>query len=416
MNGFTFIFVLFVFATTVILLWLAQRQRASAMRHRRRVPEAFRDHISLGVHQKAADYTAAKMRLDQIDNLLGALLVLVWTLGGGLNFLAGLWANSGWGDVAAGTGLMVSVFLIMALFDIPLDAYRTFIIEAKFGFNRTSLRLYLIDTLKQGVLLALLGTPLIALLLWLVAHAGKWWWLNGWLIWMVFTAGMLWLYPTVIAPLFNRFTPLQDEALRARIVRLLQHSGFTSGGIFVMDGSKRSRHGNAYFTGFGTNKRIVFFDTLLKGLKVDEVEAVLAHELGHFKHGHIRKRLLFMAATSLVAFVLLGILIGADWFYAGLGLRHVSSAGAFLLFLMAAPYFTAPLRPLSSYWMRKHEFEADDFAAATTGAQNLVHALVKLYQENAATLTPDALYSAYHDSHPPAPIRIAHLTAKLSAP
>ncbi len=416
MNGFTLLFVLFVFAATAILLWLAQRQRASAMRHRRHVPGAFRDSISLAVHQKAADYTAAKMRLEQIDNLLGALLVLAWTLGGGLNFLAGLWANSGWGDVAAGAGLMVSAFFVMALCDIPLDAYRTFIVEAKFGFNRTSLRLYLADTLKQGVLLALLGTPLIALLLWLVAHAGKWWWLNGWLAWMVFTAAMLWLYPTVIAPLFNRFTPLQDAALRVRILSLLQRSGFTSGGIFVMDGSKRSQHGNAYFTGFGANKRIVFFDTLLKGLKADEVEAVLAHELGHFKHGHVRKRLLFMAATSLAAFALLGMLIDADWFYAGLGLRHASHAGAFLLFLMAAPYFTAPLRPLSSYWMRKHEFEADDFAATTTGAQNLIHALVKLYQDNAATLTPDILYSAYHDSHPPAPIRISHLAAKLGTP
>lgn len=233
---------------------------------------------------------------------------------------------------------------------------------------------------------------------------------------MLFTSAMLWLYPTLIAPLFNRFTPLQDETLHERIVRLLERCGYASGGIFVMDGSKRSQHGNAYFTGFGANKRIVFFDTLLKSLKADEIEAVLAHELGHFKHGHVRKRLLVMAITSLAAFALLGVLIDAEWFHSGLGLQHTSHAGALLLFLIAAPYFTALLRPLSSYWMRKHEFEADDYAAAQTDAQHLIYALVKLYRENAATLTPDALYSAYHDSHPPAPVRISHLAAKLAAP
>jgi STE24 endopeptidase len=226
---------------------------------------------------------------------------------------------------------------------------------------------------------------------------------------------LFWLYPTLIAPLFNRFLPLQDEALRARIVDLLQRCGFASGGIFVMDGSKRSRHGNAYFTGFGAHKRIVFFDTLLKSLQPDEIEAVLAHELGHFKHGHVRKRLLLMALASLAAFAILGTLIDAEWFHTGLGVRHVSHAGALLLFLVVTPYFTAILQPLSSYWMRKHEFEADDFAAAQTGAGNLIHALVKLYEENAASLTPDKFYSAYHDSHPPAPVRISHLAEKLAA-
>ena len=412
MNGFTLIFLAFVLATSAVLLWLAQRQRDNALRYRQQVPEAFRDQISLAVHQKAADYTAAKMRLEQIDTVIGALLVLAWTLGGGLNLLAGLWAGSGWGEVAAGTGLMVSAFLIMSLFDIPLDVYRTFVIEARYGFNRSSMGLYLADTLKQGAVFLILGAPLIALLLWLVIHAGGWWWLYGWLTWMAFTSAMMWLYPTWIAPLFNRFTPLEDEALRERIMRLLQRCGFASGGIFVMDGSKRSQHGNAYFTGFGTNKRIVFFDTLLKSLQADEIEAVLAHELGHFKHGHVRKRLLLMAVVSLAAFALLGMLINTEWFYAGLGLHHTSYAGAFLLFLMVMPYFSALIRPLSSYWMRKHEFEADDYAAGQTDARNLIEALVKLYKENAATLTPDSLYSAYHDSHPPAPVRIAHLAAK----
>lgn len=416
MNSFTLIFLAFVLATSAVLVWLAQRQRNSALRNRREVPEAFRDQISLAVHQKAADYTAAKMRLEQIDAVIGALLLLAWTLGGGLNLLAGLWAESGWGQVAAGTGLMVSAFLIMSLLDMPLDIYRTFVVEARFGFNRSSVGLYLADTLKQGAVFLILGTPLIALLLWLVIHAGHWWWLYGWLTWTVFTSAMMWLYPTWIAPLFNRFTPLEDEALRERIVRLLRRCGFASDGIFVMDGSKRSQHGNAYFTGFGANKRIVFFDTLLKSLEADEIEAVLAHELGHFKHGHVRKRLLFMTVASLAAFALLGLLINADWFYAGLGLQHTSYAGALLLFLMVAPYFSALLRPLSSYWMRKHEFEADDYAAGQTDARNLVDALVKLYKENAATLTPDRLYSAYHDSHPPAPVRISHLAAKRITP
>ena len=416
MNGFTLVFLTFVLATSAVLLWLAQRQRSNALRYREQVPEAFRDQIGLAVHEKAADYTAAKMRLEQIDIIVGALLVLGWTLAGGLNALAALWGLSGWGDIAAGTGLIISALLVMAVLDMPMDLYRTFVIEAKFGFNRTTLALYFSDAVKQGIIFLLLGTPLIALLLWLVSHAGSWWWLYGWLTWTAFTLVMFWLYPTVIAPLFNRFTPLQDEALREKIVNLLQRCGFNNDGIFIMDGSKRSQHGNAYFTGFGTNKRIVFFDTLLKSLQADEIEAVLAHELGHFKHGHVRKRLILVTLTSLVGFAALGALINAPWFYSGLGVQHRSYATAMVLFLLVTPYFSAALKPISSYWMRKHEFEADDYAATQTNARNLIQALVKLYKENAASLTPDSLYSAYHDSHPPAPIRISHLAAKLSAP
>jgi STE24 endopeptidase len=416
MNGFTLVFLTFVLATSAVLLWLAQRQRSNALRYREQVPEAFRDQIDLAVHAKAADYTAVKMRLEQIDIVIGAVLVLGWTLAGGLNALAALWGMSGWGDIATGTGLIISALLLMAVFDMPMDLYRTFVVEAKFGFNRTTLALYFSDAVKQGLIFLLLGTPLIALLLWLVSHAGTWWWLYGWLTWTAFTLIMFWLYPTVIAPLFNRFTPLQDEALREKIVNLLQRCGFNNDGIFIMDGSKRSQHGNAYFTGFGTNKRIVFFDTLLKSLQADEIEAVLAHELGHFKHGHVRKRLILVTLTSLVGFAALGALINAPWFYSGLGVQHISYATAIVLFLLVTPYFSAVIKPVSSYWMRKHEFEADDYAAAQTNARNLIHALVKLYKENASSLTPDNLYSAYHDSHPPAPIRISHLAAKLSAP
>jgi len=416
MNVFTLIFLIFVTATTVIHLWLAGRQRNNALRNRQQVPEAFRDQIDLAVHQKAADYTAAKMRLEQVEIVVGVLLILIWTLAGGLNALADLWEMSGWGKIAAGTGLVVSALLIMAVIDIPLDLYRTFVLEAKFGFNHTTPALYFGDTVKQGILFLILGTPIIALLLWLVIHAGTGWWLYGWLIWTGFTLSMFWLYPTLIAPLFNRFTPLQDEALRIRIVDLLQRCGFSNGGIFVMDGSKRSQHGNAYFTGFGMNKRIVFFDTLLKSLQPDEIEAVLAHELGHFKHGHVRKRMILVTLTSLAAFAILGLLVDASWFYTGLGVQRESYAAAMVLFLLVSPYFSALLQPLTSYWMRKHEFEADDYAATQTNVRNLIHALVKLYKENAATLTPDRLYSAYHDSHPPAPIRITHLAAKQPAP
>jgi len=416
MNGFTLVFLTFVLAISAVHLWLAQRQHSNALRYREQVPEAFRDQIGLAVHEKAADYTAAKMRLEQIDVIIGALLVLGWTLAGGLNALAALWDTSGWSDLATGTGLVISVMLLMAVLDMPMDLYRTFIVEAKFGFNRTTPALYFSDVVKQGLIFLLLGTPLIALLLWLVSNAGSWWWLYGWLTWTTFTLVMFWLYPTVIAPLFNRFAPLEDEALREKIVKLLQRCGFNNDGIYVMDGSKRSQHGNAYFTGFGANKRIVFFDTLLKSLQADEIEAVLAHELGHFKHGHVRQRLILVTLTSLVGFAVLGMLINAPWFYAGLGVEHVSYATAMVLFLLVTPYFSAVLKPVSSYWMRKHEFEADDYAATQTNARNLIQALVKLYKENAASLTPDSLYSAYHDSHPPAPIRISHLAAKLSAP
>jgi STE24 endopeptidase len=415
MNGFTLVFLTFVLAASAVHFWLAGRQRASALRCRREVPEAFRGRIAPAVHAKAADYTAAKMRLEQADVLIGAALVLAWTLGGGLDALAAAWDRGGWGDIVTGTGLLLSALLIMALLDMPMDLYRTFVVEAKFGFNRTTPALYISDAVKQGIVSLVIGTPIIAVLLWLVIHAGTWWWLYGWLTWTAFTLIMFWLYPALIAPIFNRFTPLEDETLRERIVKLLQRCGFSSNGIFVMDGSKRSQHGNAYFTGFGANKRIVFFDTLLKSLQADEIEAVLAHELGHFKHGHVRKRLVLITFTSLVAFAVLGVLVKAQWFYAGLGVRHASVAAAFVLFLLAVPYFTVVLKPLSSYWMRKHEFEADDYAATQTDARNLIHALVKLYEENAVNLTPDSLYSAYHDSHPPAPIRISHLASKPSA-
>lgn len=411
MNEFSFIFIAMVLLASAIELWLARRQSRSVMRHRDRVPAAFDGRIPLATHQKAADYTQAKMRLEYTNIISGALLVLVWTLGGGLALLADWWNVDSHASLLPGIGFMVSVLLISSLLSLPLDAYRTFGLEARFGFNRTTPRLFISDLLKQGLLFILIGVPVIALLFWLLASSGMWWWLLGWAAWMGLSLIMMWAYPAWIAPLFNKFSPLQDQNLHRRIVGLLERCGFASSGIFVMDGSTRSQHGNAYFTGFGANKRIVFFDTLLKTLTPDEIEAVLAHELGHFKHGHITQRLLMMAVTTFIGFAALGWLSGQTWFYQGLGMPEASAPALLLLFLFAAPYFTILFHPLSAYWMRKHEFEADAFAARQTRAQPLIDALVKLYEENAATLTPDPWYSAYHDSHPPAPVRIAQLAA-----
>ena len=416
MNAFTVVFLVMLLVSVALLVWLARRQLAGALGQRDAVPKIFCARIALADHQKSADYTAARMGLEQVDVLASALLTLIWTLGGGLNLLARLWANSTWGPITTGTGLIMTTLLITSVLEMPLDVYRTFGIEARFGFNRAKPALYVADALKQGLIFMALGAPLIALLLWLVSHAGRAWWLYGWLVWTTFSMAMLWLYPTLIAPLFNRFSPLENEHLRARIVQLLQRCGFANGGIFVMDGSRRSGHGNAYFTGFGANKRIVFFDTLLKSLDADEIEAVLAHELGHFKRGHVHQRFAVMAVASAGGFALLGYLASADWFYLGLGVQQSSYAAAFLLFLIVMPYFTTPLRPIFSYWMRRHEFEADDFAAEQTDARHLIRALVKLYEANASILCPDRLYSAFHDTHPPAPVRIAHLTAKVSIP
>ena len=410
MNEFSLIFIAVVLLACALELWLARRQSLSVLRHRQRVPEAFQARISLATHQRAADYTRAKMKLEYASVISNAALVLLWTLGGGLELFARLWDINASPSLWQAIGFMLSVLLAAALLSIPLDAYRTFALEARFGFNRTTPALFLSDLLKHGLVFSLIGIPIIALLLWLLDNTGSWWWLLGWAAWMGLSVLMMWAYPTWIAPLFNKFAPLQDQDLRQRILGLLERCGFASGGIFVMDGSKRSQHGNAYFTGFGANKRIVFFDTLLNTLSPDEIEAVLAHELGHFKHGHVTQRLLMMTLITFIGFALLGWLSGQSWFYTGLGLSQASHPALLLLFLFAAPYFTLFIHPVSSYWMRKHEFEADAFAAMQTQAQPLIDALVKLYEENAATLTPDRWYSAYHDSHPPAPVRIAQLT------
>jgi len=414
---FTFIFIFTLAFTLFTKLWLAQRHLKHIALHRAAVPEPFHDKINLADHQKAADYTTAKTRFSILNILFDATLLLAFTLAGGIQFIAEFnlnWFNT---PLTQGMATIITVLLISSLLEMPLSLYRTFVIEARFGFNKSTLLLYLIDALKSLLIGAILGLPLLFGVLWLMERMGELWWLYVWLVWVAFNLLILFIYPSFIAPLFNKFTPLQDATIKARVEALLARCGFTAQGLFVMDGSKRSAHGNAYFTGFGKTKRIVFFDTLLERLSGNEIEAVLAHELGHFKHRHVLKRIATTFAMSLGFLWLLGLLMQTDWFYQGLGVNstdlvgsgQTSTAIALLLFFMTMPVFSFLLHPLLSAYSRKHEFEADNYAAQKTASTDLVNALVKLYQDNAATLTPDPLYSKFYDSHPPATVRIAHL-------
>jgi len=415
MNWFTYLFLTALACGFLLELWLLLRHRTHVIAHRSTVPEAFTDYVSLDQHHTAADYTVAKIRLWSKELLLGSILLLAWTLGGGLQYVQNIWdgLNLDYSPLLLGTGVILSVSIISGILDLPFSIYRTFVLENSYGFNRTTPMQFVKDLLLQLALSLLLGLPIIWVILWLMQTAGDLWWLMAWLFWTGFTLLMSWAYPTLIAPLFNKFSSLEDEALHQRIQQLLDRCGFTSNGIFVMDGSKRSSHGNAYFTGLGKNKRIVFFDTLMQHLEADEMEAVLAHELGHFKRRHIYKGMLIMMISSLLGLALLGWLIQQSWFFNGLGVTTESNAMALLLFMMAAPVFSQFLQPLMAKLQRKHEFEADDYAVEQAGAKPMITALVKLYKENASTLTPDPLYSAFHDSHPPAPVRIAYLSSKL---
>lgn len=413
MHSFTLLFLAMLTLSLAISLWLEQRQLRHVTAHRSAVPEAFAGQITLEAHQKAADYTVTKVRLSRFELLYSTVILLGLTLGGGLDLLDQLWGSLELGSLWSGIAFLLSLTLLTTLLDLPFSIYRTFRIEQRFGFNKSTPGLYIADLLKQTLLMLLIGGPMAALVLWLMDSAGANWWLYVWAVWSGFTLLMMWAYPAVIAPLFNKFTPLEDEALKARIDQLLERCGFKSNGVFVMDGSRRSSHGNAYFSGLGNNKRIVFFDTLLKSLSADEIEAVLAHELGHFRRNHIKKRIVLMMGMSLAGLALLGWLMQQPWFYSALGVTTPSVHTALALFLMVLPVFTFFMQPLMAMSMRKHEFEADDFAAEHADASELVRALVKLYEENASTLTPDHLYSAFHDSHPPAPVRIAHLSSTM---
>jgi len=413
MPVFTLIFIAALFATTATRLWLAQRHLRHIRLHRDTVPRDFAEQIGLESHQKAADYTCANTRLDVIQILLETTLLLVFTLGGGIQLLADFWQGLVGTGLWRGVTLIASILVISSLFELPLSLYRTFVIDARFNFNKMTIGLFLADLLKQALIGAALGIPLLLGVLWLMEQMGPHWWLYVWLAWMSFNLLILLLYPTVIAPLFNKFSPLQDQALTTRIETLLQKCGFKSQGLFVMDGSRRTSHGNAYFSGLGASKRIVFFDTLLARLNHDEMEAVLAHELGHFKRRHIIKRIATLFALSLAGLWLLGWLMPQPWFYQGLGVATQGTDTALLLFLLISPVFTFLFHPLSSLYSRKHEFEADRYAAENASGEQLIHALVKLYNDNAATLTPDPLHSLFYDSHPAAGQRVAHLRALM---
>jgi STE24 endopeptidase len=413
MQIFTLIFLAALILTTLTQLWLGVRHARHITAHRGEVPADFTGSISLDAHRKAADYSVARTRLGMADTVLGAVLLLALTLGGGLELLHRAWSQLFEpGGYAYGVALIASVAVLYGVIELPFNLYRVFVIEARFGFNRMTLGLFVADMAKQAALAALIGIPLLLLVLWLMQRMGADWWIYVWLVWMGFNLLLLVIYPTVIAPLFNKFTPLADEVLRERIERLLARCGFRSQGLFVMDSSRRSSHGNAYFTGFGAAKRIVLFDTLIRSLEPAEVEAVLAHELGHFKHHHVIKRIALLFVVSLGFLWLLGYLMQETWFFSALGVSAPGTAMALILFFLAMPVFTFALQPLSSLYSRRHEFEADAYAARQANAGDLVHALTKLYKDNAATLTPDPLHSAFYDSHPPAAMRIARLQTR----
>ncbi|MCU9957403.1 MULTISPECIES: M48 family metallopeptidase [Burkholderia] len=411
--SFTLLFALAVLAMVVTKLWLASRQIRFVAAHRNGVPAQFSATIPLTAHQRAADYTVERTRLTMLEIVVSAAVLVGLTLLGGVGALDTLltgWLGRGYGQQVA---LVAAVLVITSVIDIPFEYYRQFGIEQRFGFNRMTKRLFFTDMLKNSLLGAALGLPLLFVVLWLMNQAGSLWWLWTWIVWVAFQMLVLLIYPTFIAPLFNKFEPLKDDALRSRIESLMKRCGFAAKGLFVMDGSRRSAHGNAYFTGFGASKRIVFFDTLLARLSGQEIEAVLAHELGHFKRRHVMKRMLVSFVLSLALLALLGWLAQRTWFYTGLGVTpslDTSNAGAALvLFFLAIPVFLFFATPFSSLTSRKHEFEADAFAASQTDAQDLVSALVKLYEDNASTLTPDPVYTAFYYSHPPASQRIDRL-------
>jgi len=410
--AFTLVFLAALAAATGSRLWLAVRQMRHVRAHRAAVPASFADAIPLDAHQKAADYTVAKTRLGMVDALLDAAVLLALTLGGALQGLSDLWARVlAPSSLGHGTALVLSVLALRGLLELPLGAWRTFGIEQRFGFNRMTVALFVADVVKHALVGAALGVPLLGAVLWLMREAGERWWLYAWALLVAYSLFLQMIYPAVVMPLFNKFSPLADAALAERVERLLARCGFRAKGLYVMDGSKRSAHGNAFFTGFGASKRIVLFDTLLARLRPAEIEAVLAHELGHYKLHHVAKGMLLSWAVSFALLAALGWLAGEPWFYQGLGVKSASLGAALLLFLLVVPEFTFFLQPAMSLYSRRHEFEADRYATRHSAARELIAALVKLYQDNAATLTPDPLHSTFYDSHPPAAARIARLRA-----
>ena len=409
MPAFAIAFVVALTLQATVEAWLALRQIRHVGARRNAVPEDFAAAVTTAEHAKAADYTVAKQRLGLVQLLYDCAVLLWLTLGGGLQTILDRLAPAGTGSVWAGTLGTLAVLAVLSLLGLPFTVYRTFRLEHQFGFNRTTPGTFVSDLLKEWLIGALLGGAVIAIILWLMQRSGGWWWLIGWAVWFAFTLVVTWAWPRLIAPLFNKFSPLSDAELAARIEALLQRCGFRANGVFVMDGSRRSSHGNAYFTGLGRAKRIVLFDTLLSSLTPPQAESVLAHELGHFRLHHVPQRLLAGAAIGLAGFALLGWLARQGWFYSALGAGAPSDAKALLLFALAVPAFTWVVGPMLAAWSRKHEFEADAFAAAHADGAELAAALVRLYRDNASTLTPDPIYSRFHDSHPAPTARIERL-------
>jgi len=414
----TLAFAAVLLLSLAVKLWLATRQMRHVAANRAAVPAAFAGTVTLEAHQRAADYTLAKGRFGLLGAAFGSALLLAWTLLGGLDALNALLRDAlmpRWGGMAYQLALLTAFTVIGGLVELPLDWYSTFRIEQRFGFNRMSLGLWLADMAKGALVGAAIGLPLAALVLWIMGASGGLWWLWAWFAWVGFNLLMLVIYPTVIAPIFNKFEPLPDEALKSRVQSLMQRCGFAAKGLFVMDGSRRSAHANAYFTGLGAAKRVVFFDTLLKRLSAGEVEAVLAHELGHFKHKHVTKRMVAIFGLSLLGLALLGWLATQSGFYAGLGvmpnLAAPNDALALLLFMLALPPFTFFISPLMAHFSRRDEFQADAYACAQADGRDLASALLKLGEDNATTLTPDPLYVRFYYSHPPTLERLAALPA-----
>ena len=402
------IFITVLTLSTVIHLWLARRHIHFVSNHKNKVPDAFKKNISLKDHQKAALYAIAKSELGSKDILAQASLLMLLTLGGLISKISNIfdWISS---STLRDVAIILSVMLISSLIDLPFNYYKTFKIDEKFGFNRMTKKLFFSDIYKQMILGLSLGLPILFVALWMLQNAGSYWWLYLWVVWSLFNLLILAIYPSWIAPFFNKFSPLKDRVLKTKIIALLKKCGFKSQGLFVMDGSARSNHGNAYFTGFGKNKRIVFFDTLLERLNHNEIEAVLAHELGHFHHNHVKKRIVMMFLLSFIGLAILGYLKDQLWFYHGLGIAKPSDGSALLLFMLVGPTFIFFIKPIMAFYSRQNEFEADRYAKKHSSAKYLKESLVKLYRDNASTLTPDPLYSAFYDSHPPALQRIARL-------
>ena len=402
---FYYLFIFLLVTTTIFQVWLTKRHIVHIQKNKNKVPSAFSKTISISDHKKAADYTVSKSYIGIIDLFIQAIFLYLITLGGGINIITNIFSNLINNQLIIGAMVIISVMLISSLIDLPLTLYKTFIIDEKFGFNRMTKYIFITDIIKQLILSIVIGIPLLLISLWIITSLGSLWWLWLWIFISVFNFLMLTIYPLYIAPFFNKFMPLKDVKLKTKIEKLLLKCGFESDGLFVMNGSLRSNHGNAYFTGLGKSKRIVFFDTLLERLTHKEIEAVLAHELGHFHHNHVKKRIFLMFIISFIGLYVLGILKDSPWFYNSLGVIQ-SDANGLLLFLLISPLFIFFIRPLMAYYSRKNEFEADEYACKYSNSKDLKLSLIKLYRDNASTLTPDPLHSNFYDSHPPALERI----------